>query len=103
MVEATDREAAPEAEQKAVGEAVQQLPSPSPADCMAADQHHARGYALRKQGNFAEAIQEYSEAIQLQPRHLKSLFNRAFSYDKVRFKHAARTAACPRRYLKLTA
>ena len=93
MAEATDQEAAPGAEAKAAEEPEQQAYNPSPAECTAADQHHARGYALRKQGNFVEAIQEYSEAIRLHPRHLKSLFNRAFSHDKVRFKHAACTAA----------
>ena len=48
-----------------------------------ADQHHARGYAFRKQGNFAAAIQEYSKAIQLDNHHFKALFNRGFSLDKV--------------------
>ncbi len=48
-----------------------------------ADQHHARGYAFRKQGNFAAAIQEYSKAIQLDSHHFKALFNRGFSLDKV--------------------
>ncbi len=57
--------------------------NPSRQEVAVADKHHAKGYALRKQGNFAEAIEEYSEAIRLHSRHLKSLFNRAFSYDKV--------------------
>ena len=50
----------------------------------AADAAHARGYALRKHGGFLGAVEAYSEAIKLQPAHFKALFNRAFSYDKVR-------------------
>jgi hypothetical protein len=48
-----------------------------------ADEHHARGYALRKQGDFAGAVVEYSRALEHDPCHFKALFNRAFSYDKV--------------------
>lgn len=50
-----------------------------------ADEHHAQGYAFRKQGNFAAAIKEYSHAISLEPSHFKALFNRGFSWDKARF------------------
>ena len=49
-----------------------------------ADYYHARGYAARKQGNFAGAVEEYSRALSLTPSHFKALFNRGFSYDKVR-------------------
>lgn len=49
-----------------------------------ADYYHARGYAARKQGNFAGAVEEYSRALGLTPSHFKALFNRGFSYDKVR-------------------
>ena len=48
-----------------------------------ADEHHAKGYSFRKQGNFAAAIEEYSQAIALEPHHFKALFNRGFSWDKV--------------------
>lgn len=48
-----------------------------------ADEHHAKGYSLRKQGDFAAAIEEYSQAIALEPQHFKALFNRGFSWDKV--------------------
>lgn len=48
-----------------------------------ADYYHARGYAARKQGNFAGAVEEYSRALSLTPNHFKALFNRGFSYDKV--------------------
>ena len=48
-----------------------------------ADEHHAKGYSLRKQGDFAAAIEEYSQAIALHPHHFKALFNRGFSWDKV--------------------
>lgn len=49
-----------------------------------AEEHHAQGYAFRKQGNFAAAIEEYSQAIRLEPSHFKALFNRGFSWDKAR-------------------
>ena len=48
-----------------------------------ADEHHAKGYSCRKQGDFAAAIEEYSQAIALEPHHFKALFNRGFSWDKV--------------------
>ncbi|DBA99837.1 hypothetical protein WJX77_011850 [Trebouxia sp. C0004] len=48
-----------------------------------ADEHHGQGYSFRKQGNFAAAIEEYSQAIALEPQHFKALFNRGFSWDKV--------------------
>lgn len=48
-----------------------------------AEYHHARGYSLRKQGNFRGAVEEYSAAISLHPRHFKALFNRGFSHDKL--------------------
>jgi len=50
---------------------------------LTADDHHARGYALRKRGDFAGAVREYSAALALDPTHFKCLFNRAFSLDKV--------------------
>lgn len=50
---------------------------------LTADEHHARGYALRKRGDFAAAVREYTAALAQDPSHFKSLFNRAFSLDKV--------------------
>lgn len=49
-----------------------------------ADYYHARGYAARKQGNFRGAVEEYTRALSLSPTHFKALFNRGFSFDKVR-------------------
>ncbi len=60
-----------------------------------ADEHHGQGYSFRKQGNFAAAIEEYSQAIALEPQHFKALFNRGFSWDKV--------FACARLAVQLTA
>eukprot|EP01034_Spumella_vulgaris_P006432 gene6432-8189_t len=48
-----------------------------------AEEHHARGYQLRKQNKFTEAIQEYSLALAADPRHFKALFNRGFAHDKL--------------------
>ena len=59
-----------------------------------ADEHHGQGYSFRKQGNFAAAIEEYSQAIALEPQHFKALFNRGFSWDKV--------SACAKLALQLT-
>ena len=60
-------------------------PGPTSASHRArlADEHHAKGYSFRKQGDFAAAIEEYSQAIVLEPQHFKALFNRGFSWDKV--------------------
>ena len=70
------------------------LPAASASPPLApADEHHARGYALRKRGDFSGAVAEYSRALELEPRHFKALFNRAFSYDKVRFVCLARGRA----------
>lgn len=69
-----------------------QQPQPQPQDQLqpqpqqepaSADDHHARGYALRKAGDFAGAVREYSAALALNPTHFKALFNRAFSRDKL--------------------
>lgn len=49
----------------------------------AAEEHHARGYMLRKRGDFQGAIAHYSRALEKQPDHFSALFNRGFSYDKV--------------------
>jgi tetratricopeptide (TPR) repeat protein len=54
-------------------------------DMRSAEKHHNRGYSLRKQGRFDEAIAEYTMAIAKQPGYFKALFARGFAYDKVRF------------------
>lgn len=51
--------------------------------CVNDDDCHLKGYLLRKQGKFEEAIEEYSRALELHPGHFRTLFNRAFAYDKV--------------------
>lgn len=68
------------------------------APCSSADEYHARGYALRKQGNFTGAIQAYTQALEQEPSHFKAVFNRAFSYDKVRIKVSGNQNACVSRY-----
>jgi tetratricopeptide (TPR) repeat protein len=48
-----------------------------------ADDHHRKGYEYRRNGDFQSAIEHYSEAINLDPKHFKAMFNRAFAYDKM--------------------
>lgn len=36
-----------------------------------------------KRGDFKAAVADYSRALELDPRHFKAVYNRAFSYDKV--------------------
>lgn len=50
---------------------------------LSSDEYHQKGYELRRQGKFESAIEEYSRAIQKDPRHFKALFNRAFALDKL--------------------
>jgi tetratricopeptide (TPR) repeat protein len=49
----------------------------------AAEAYHRSGFEHRRQGNFTQAVQDYTRAIELDPRHFKATFNRAFAYDKV--------------------
>jgi len=68
--------------------------APAPAAAAAAaDAAHARGYALRKRGDFLGAVAAYTAALELQPEHFKALFNRAFSYDKARARPGSAPAA----------
>eukprot|EP00750_Incisomonas_marina_P029097 INCI7045.4.p1 GENE.INCI7045.4~~INCI7045.4.p1 ORF type:complete len:453 (+),score=77.32 INCI7045.4:227-1585(+) len=56
-----------------------------------AEEHHQRGYALRKQGKFEEAVAEYTASLKLRPSSFKALFNRGFALDKLqRFPEAVR-------------
>jgi len=48
-----------------------------------ADWFHAQGYAARKRGDFVNAIDFYSKALELNGQHFKALFNRGFAYDKI--------------------
>ena len=50
---------------------------------LSSDEYHQKGYELRRKGKFTQAIEEYSKALQKDPRHFKALFNRAFAFDKV--------------------
>jgi tetratricopeptide (TPR) repeat protein len=52
-----------------------------------ADDHYARAHLARRQGDYAAAVREYTRTIELDARHFKALFDRAFIYDKVR-RHA---------------
>jgi len=48
-----------------------------------AAEHHQRGFALRKQGKYAEAVMEYSKSLEIRPNSFKALFNRGFALDKL--------------------
>lgn len=54
-----------------------------PPPSIIADKLHAKGYELRKKGDYHGAIEEYSKALQYDQKHFKSLFNRAFAFDKI--------------------
>jgi tetratricopeptide (TPR) repeat protein len=50
-----------------------------------ADNHHAKGFALRRKGDFAGAIAEYTKAIELDPQHFKAYFNRCVACARATF------------------
>jgi hypothetical protein len=50
----------------------------------AIEQYNARAFSLRQQGKLMEAVREYSRALELEPYHFKTLFNRGFTHDRVR-------------------
>eukprot|EP00603_Paraphysomonas_imperforata_P000186 CAMPEP_0114424938 /NCGR_PEP_ID=MMETSP0103-20121206/6962_1 /TAXON_ID=37642 ORGANISM="Paraphysomonas imperforata, Strain PA2" /NCGR_SAMPLE_ID=MMETSP0103 /ASSEMBLY_ACC=CAM_ASM_000201 /LENGTH=1014 /DNA_ID=CAMNT_0001593727 /DNA_START=244 /DNA_END=3288 /DNA_ORIENTATION=- len=50
---------------------------------LSSDEYHQKGYEFRRQGKFESAVEEYSKALQKDPRHFKALFNRAFAMDKL--------------------
>lgn len=44
---------------------------------------------MYEQGKFEEALKDYTAAIQLNPRHCRAFYNRAFSNDRLRRYDAA--------------
>lgn len=36
------------------------------------------------QGDFESAVKDYTKALEIDPKHFKAVYNRGFSYDKVR-------------------
>lgn len=44
---------------------------------------HAQGYAARKKENYSMAIDLYTNALSINPKYFKALFNRGFAYDKI--------------------
>ena len=48
-----------------------------------ANEKHAAGYKLRKQGRLEEAKEMYMRALELEPSHFKCLFNLGFVNDKL--------------------
>ena len=60
-----------------------------------ADSHHAEGFACRKRGDYEAAITDYGQALKIDPRHFKAVYNRGFSFDKVRVRRVERSpSAC---------
>ena len=41
-----------------------------------AQELYRQGYEHRKQGDFGKAVEYYTKALDIEPTHLKSLFNR---------------------------
>lgn len=64
-------------------------PQGDAAAMAAADVFHAQGFALRKAKNFVAAIDAYTKAINIYPKHFKAHFNRGFAYDKLEMFHEA--------------
>ena len=64
-------------------DAIDSLSTLSVSSQAAAADHHSRGYALRKEGNFSGAVEEYSKAIAIDPGYFKAFFNRGFALDKL--------------------
>lgn len=50
---------------------------------------HRLHFLLGEQGRFEEALKDYTAAIQLNPRHCRAFYNRAFSNDRLRRYDAA--------------
>ena len=48
-----------------------------------------KGEIERSQGNFYDAIELFTKAIQINPKSFKAFFNRAFTYDKIGFYNQA--------------
>lgn len=48
-----------------------------------ADDFHAKGYEARKKSDYQTAIQYYTRALEIMPKHFKALFNRGFACDKI--------------------
>ena len=62
------------------------------------EQHNAAGFALRKRGDFGEAVREYSAALALAPLHFKAVFNRGFCYDKASLRPQRPTSSPAHRF-----
>lgn len=56
---------------------------PQSQQSLRAEDHHAKGFQYRKQGDFHSAIAEYTKAIEVDPTYFKALFNRGFALEKV--------------------
>jgi tetratricopeptide (TPR) repeat protein len=45
--------------------------------------YHNRGFAYRKKREYQNAIKDYTKAIELDTKHFKAFYNRAFCWDKL--------------------
>lgn len=62
---------------------VVQQPKESLTNKEKAEYFHGKGFQCRKMGDFVQAIEFYSKALESYPTHFKALFNRGFAYDKL--------------------
>lgn len=61
----------------------------NPPPLLTAAYYYQRGLQHRRRGELQAAIEMYTKALELSPTHFKSLFNRAFCYDKLKdYDHA---------------
>ena len=67
----------------AIGTSTPQRPTPNPAQIQQAQEHRATGVELREEEKYQEAIAEYDEAIQLNPKYAAAYVDRGAAYFRL--------------------
>jgi len=68
---------------KSFSTAVSPVPTAVSREPWSAQDLYLKGYAAKRNGDFAGAVQYFSAALDLQPGHFKCLFNRAFALERL--------------------